>query len=265
MQLRINNLALNINDTGNPNGLPVILIHGFPFSGRMWEPQVAVLQEIYRVITYDIRGHGDSDVGDGHYSIEFFVDDLFGIMDELELSQAVIGGLSMGGYIALRAMEREPNRFKGLVLCDTRSEADANAVKINRANTIKAIKQNGVQVFAGDFVKKIFAKETFKSHPAVVYKIKKIIQSTSPESICSTLLALAARTDTTDVLGKINVPTLLVFGEFDDLTPPEIGEEIHQQITESEFHIVPRAAHISNMENPTFFNEALLGFLARIF
>src|SRR5512140_2859095 len=112
--------------------MPVVFIHGFPFNRKMWQPQVDRFKDDYTLLTYDIRGHGESDPGDGQYSIELFVDDLFALLDHLGFTQVVLVGLSMGGYIALRAAERDPRRFKGLALCDTKSEADANEAKIRR-------------------------------------------------------------------------------------------------------------------------------------
>src|SRR5258708_7647613 len=113
--------------------IPIVFLHGFPFSQAMWEPQVAVLSK-GQAVTYDIRGHGQAPVGDGLYTIELFVDDLIALLDERKIPKAILCGLSMGGYIALRAVERESHRVAGLVLADTRSEADPNEGKIKRAN-----------------------------------------------------------------------------------------------------------------------------------
>ena len=121
-------------ERGISDAAPIVLIHGFPFSHEMWEPQIEVLQKRFRVIAYDLRGHGKSGVGDGQYTLEFFVDDLLGLLGHLKIERAVLCGLSMGGYIALRAVERNPERVRSLILADTQSKADSNEAKLKRAS-----------------------------------------------------------------------------------------------------------------------------------
>jgi len=261
MEATINNITISYTETGDPSGTPVVLIHGFPFSQAMWKPQVEALSAKYRVITYDVRGHGESEVGDGQYMIEFFVDDFFGLLDHLNIEKAAVVGISMGGYIALRAIERNPERFRALVLCDTRSEADTNEVKLKRAASIKTVKAQGVKVFAEEFVRSVFAPQTFQTNPDAVNFIKDIIERNSPIGICGTLLALASRTDTTAVLPNITVPTLVLVGEQDTLTPPSAAQAMKEKIPNAELHIILNAAHISNLENLKVFNSVLLKFL----
>ncbi|HLA68684.1 MAG TPA: alpha/beta fold hydrolase [Bacteroidota bacterium] len=264
MKIKLNGISINYQERGLPQGLPIVFIHGFPFNNTMWAPQMMALPQEYRAISFDVRGHGESDVADGQYSIEFFADDLISLLDHLAIQRAVLCGLSMGGYIALRTIERHPDRIRALVLCDTRSEADANEGKVKRASQIKAVKSQGVKPFAESFVKAVFAPHTFVESPKTVAAIQSAIESTSPLSICGTLLALAARTDTTSVLAQITVPTLILVGEHDALTPPSAAQSMHSLIQGSQIHIVPHAAHMSNLENPSFFNEKLLAFLKNI-
>jgi 3-oxoadipate enol-lactonase len=244
--------------------MPVVFLHGFPFSHEVWKPQLAHLGKRYRAIAYDIRGHGHSYIGDGQYTIEGHVDDLIGLLDNLKIDKPVIVGLSMGGYIALRALERNPKRFRAAVLCDTRSEADGNEGKLKRVASIMAVKRDGSTAFADGFVKNVFAPETFEKNPQVVKEMHTIIRRTPEISIAGTQLALAARTDTTASLSSIKTPTLILVGEQDVLTPPSASQAMHERITGSEMHIIPRAAHLSNLENPEFFNEKLISFLDRV-
>lgn len=264
MRARINGLEMAYNIAGNPANLPVLFIHGFPFSQDTWKEQVNLLSDAYRVITYDVRGHGGSEVGDGQYTLEFFVDDFLGLLDHLKIEKAAVVGLSMGGYIALRAIERSPERFRALVLCDTRSEADTNEGKIKRSASIKSLKTEGVKKFAEGFVKAVFAPQTFETKPDTVRFIQEIIEKTSPAAIAGTLLALAARTETTQSLPNIKVPTLVLVGEHDTLTPPSAAEAMHAKIPDSELHVIPGAAHMSNLENPEEFNKHLLDFLSQL-
>jgi pimeloyl-ACP methyl ester carboxylesterase len=170
----------------------------------------------------------------------------------------------MGGYIALRAIERNPDRFSALVLCDTMSMADSNEAKIRRANSVKMIKKEGVGRFAEGFLKAVFAPRTFDEKPDVVDEIRKTVLSNYPLVICGTLLAMAGRTDTTEALSKISVSTLIMVGEHDAVTPPAAAKVMHDRIPNSKLHIIENAAHMSNLENPGRFNEHLAKFIDEI-
>jgi len=250
-------------DSGNKNGIPIIFIHGFPFDSTTWQEQVNILPSRFRAITYDVRGHGQSERGPLPYSLEFFVDDLFALIEKLELGKPILCGLSMGGYIALRAFERRPDLFKGLILCDTRSEADTNQAKINRANAIKTVQAQGSKKYAEDSIKNLFWEDNIKANIPAVNVIKETIIKTSPDALCATLMALAARTDTTEALTDIKIPVLIIVGEHDKLTPPIAAEALHENIQGSELVVIKNAGHLSNLENPGEFNAALLKFLDR--
>ncbi len=264
MEAFLNGTTINYNERGMPQGLPVVFIHGFPFSGEMWNPQISILPNNIYGITYDVRGHGQSDAGDGQFTIELFVDDLIAFLDHLSIRKAVLCGLSMGGYIALRAVERNPDRVCGLILCDTKSEPDTDTAKIKRSVTIHEVKTSGVRAFADEFVKAIFWEKTFEKNPSAIAFIKKIICENTSRGICGTLLALASRTDTTPALASINIPTCIIVGEFDTLTPTSNALSLHALISGSEMHILPHAAHMSNLENTQEFNELLTTFLKKL-
>lgn len=259
VEASINGTRIHYVDTGDPSARPIVLVHGFPFSHEMWSPQIASLEKELRVVAYDVRGHGRSDVGDGQYTLELFVDDLVGLLDHLKIQKAVLCGLSMGGYIVLRAIERNPERCLALVLCDTSSQADSNEAKLRRAASIKAIKREGVKPFADAFLESAFALKARNDKARLL--MEEIIESNSPSGICGTLLALAGRTDTTATLPTIKVPTLILVGELDRITPPALSQRMHDEIPSSELHIVANAGHLSNLENPAHFNECLLDFL----
>ena len=264
MKIKLNETTINYTERGLPQGIPVVFIHGFPLNHTMWEPQMKALPNHFRAITYDIRGHGDSDVGDGQYTIEFFVDDLLALLNHLVIDRAIICGLSMGGYIALRAYERFPERIKALVLCDTKSEADTNEAKLKRSAAVKVVKSSGTSAYAEEFAGAIFAPQTFQSHPGLVENVKKMIRANSPVGIAGAALALGCRTDTSAVLPLIKVPTLILVGEQDKLTPPAIAESMHKQIPRSELHVIPYAAHMSNLENAPAFDTYLIEFLNQV-
>lgn len=264
MLASINGINLYYNDIGKAESPPIVLIHGFPFSSKMWKGQTQMLQDIkknLRIITYDLRGHGQSDIGDGQYTIELFVDDLIALLDYLKISRTILCGFSMGGYIALRAIERNPDRFDALVLCDTMSAADSNEAKIRRANSIKLVKKEGVGRFAEGFLKAVFAPQTFDTEPGIIDETRRIVLSNSSLGVCGALLAMAGRTDTTDAISKISVPTLILVGEQDAVTPPSAAKSMNAKIPNSNLHLIENAGHMSNLENPIMFNEYLAKFL----
>lgn len=249
---------------GSTTELPVVLTHAFPLTHAMWRPQIAALETDYRVIAYDVRGFGKSDAGSGQYTMEFMVDDLLALLDRLQIERAVLVGLSMGGYITLRAAERWPDRVRALVLADTRSEADSNEAKIKRAAALKTVKEHGLGVFAENFLQTAFAPQTFAGNSALIEDARQLILRNSAAGICGGLLALATRTDTTAFLPHIKVPTLVLVGEHDALTPPAAARAMTEKIPGAQLHVVAGAAHLSNLENAPMFNKHLTEFLARL-
>lgn len=262
MYLSSNGTALYYIDVGQPSGPPIMLVHGFPLSHEMWANQIEVLKSAYRVVAFDLRGQGRSEVGDGQFTLEFLVDDLIALLDHLKMEKAVLCGLSMGGYVSLRAVERNTERVSGLVLCDTKPDADSNETKLARGASIRAIKRNGVGPYAETFLKGVLSPTSLKDR-SLVEAAAKIIRQNQALGLCGTLLALAGRTDTTSFLPKIKVPTLILVGEQDTITPPEHSRRMQSLVQNSELHIIPQAGHMSNMENPTTFNTHLLSFLQK--
>lgn len=261
MQKIIGNLA--VHTYGNKSKQPIVFIHGFPFDSWMWHKQVEQLQKNYYCITYDVRGLGDSYVGDGQYTMEAYVADLFSIIEALELKEPVLCGLSMGGYIALRAVELKQKLFRGLILCDTKSEADDDAGKLNRSVKINQINTEGLEKFIDEFMPVAFADETPKEQKKLFIETSDRAKNNNPIGVKGALIALLSRTDTTPSLSKITIPTLVISGSFDKITPPVIMRKMADQIKDSEFAIAPRAGHMSPLENPDFVNDIIEGFMKR--
>jgi len=260
MRITVNGLKVYYVIAGAVSRPAIVLIHGFPMGSEMWQSQIHALKRNYRVLAYDLRGQGRSETGDGQFTVESLVDDLIALLDELRIERAILSGLSMGGYVALRAIERYTDRVKGLILCDTRSEADSNEGKLARASTIKAIKKDGVRRFATSFLRDALSPSGF-SDVRLVRAASRIICKNRPLGLCGTLLAVAARTDTSGFLPKIEVPTLILVGEQDRITPPDLSGRMHAAIQCSELHTISHAGHLSNLENPSDFNRRLLEFL----
>jgi 3-oxoadipate enol-lactonase len=261
MKIELNGALINVVHLGDSSAMPVIFVHGFPFSHAMWHNQLPLVAKEFHTVAYDVRGLGESSPGNGIFTLEGHVDDLIALMNYLQIERAAIVGLSMGGYIALRALERNPERFSSAVLCDTRSEADTNEGRLNRAKSIQEIIQQGSAAFAEEFLKKIFAPESFQRVPEEVALIRDIITCTPPRAIAGMQLALAARTDTTASLGALRIPTLILVGEHDAITPPAAARALQERIAGSTLYIVPDAGHMSPMENPGAVNSQVMQFL----
>jgi pimeloyl-ACP methyl ester carboxylesterase len=252
-----------VNISGSKENQPVMFIHGFPLDRSMWDSQISFLRKNYYCITYDVRGLGSSYVGDGQYTMEAYVNDLFSIIGELNIEKPVLCGLSMGGYIALRAVEKSQRTFKGLILCNTKSIADDNKGKLVRAEKINKINTDGLDSFIDDFVPDCFAKESLKDFKEIVDSTVEKAKQNNPLGIKGALIAMLSRTDTTESLSKIQIPTLVIAGSFDKLTPPEDMRKIADNLKNSEFAIVPRAGHLTPLENPGMVNDLINGFLKR--
>lgn len=265
IKLIVNNLAISYTDLGEDDAPVIIFIHGFPLNKSSWNQQLNVLKENYRVIAYDVRGHGESESGTSTFSIERFVSDLLYFMDALKIDKASICGLSMGGYIALNAIVNNPNRFESLVLSDTHCIGDMKKTIEKRINSIQTIGKNGVKKYAEESLKNLFAPASFTTKASEITAVKEMIETTSEESLIKTLLALAIREETCSLVHYINVPTLILVGEHDIITPPEVAAFMHEKITNSKLHIIADAGHLSNLENSTEYNNQLIKFFATVY
>lgn len=261
MKETINGLSVFLE--GNSKNKSIIFLHGFPYDHTMWKSQIDKFGEKYFCVTYDIRGLGESPVGDGQYTMESFVDDLESIIEELKLDKPVLCGLSMGGYISFRALERMENKFSAVILCDTRSEADNNEGKLKRAAAIKRINTEGLIPFTKDFVTNCFGYH-YKQNNKEDFE-KRIAKSSSfnPNGVKGSLLAMLGRNDTTEYLSKIKIPVLVICGEFDALTPPAVMKPLAEKINGAEFVVIKNSGHMSPIENPAEVNMSITNFLLK--
>jgi pimeloyl-ACP methyl ester carboxylesterase len=257
---RINNFNLSYDDVGDGN-VPIIFLHGFPFDKTMWHLQLDSLQTLYRLITVDLRGFGKSNDEETALSIDLFADDLIKFMDNLSIDKAVICGLSMGGYIALNAANRFPDRFEALILCDTQCNADTEEIKQKRYEAIEDIKINGAAGFNEGFIKKVFSKDAIKNKKKLVAQLKTVAFSNSFQTICRGLVAIAERRDSCSGLSKIAIPTLIICGSEDEVTPLLQSEYLQANIKGSILKVINHAGHVSNLEQPGEFNKTLADFL----
>lgn len=243
------------------NGRPVVLLHAFPLSRGMWRQQHEGLSGHCRLITPDLPGFGDSPVPHDSPSIEGMADAVVATLDSLSLTAVVLGGLSMGGYVAMAFARKYPQRLAGLILADTRSEADDDAARANRDRLIALVQQNPVSTLVEQMLPKLLGATTQDSRPEVVAVVRRLAALQSPAGIIAALAALRDRPDATTVLPTIKVPTLILVGDQDQITPLEMADRMAAAIPGSRRVLLPNAGHLSNMEQPTLFNDALREFL----
>jgi 3-oxoadipate enol-lactonase len=246
-------------------GEPVLLlVHGFPLQARMWEPQIQAFSGGHRIVIPDLYGFGDSEVPSDRsdYSVDAYADQVAGVAAELGLGRVVLAGVSMGGYIALALARRHPGLLAGLVLADTRAEPDSDEARQRRSDQ---------QVFlggAGDLdtlVDGLLDTMVGKRSPRrseVLEQARAWMLGTAREGWIGALEAMKQRPDSRPGLAAIDVPTLVVVGEDDELTPPAAAEALVGGIPGARLVVVPATGHLSNLENPDAFNRALADFLA---
>lgn len=243
----------------------VVYIHGFPFTSELWIKQLEGLPQNVNGIAYDIRGFGGSTTNHEFLSIDLFARDLLNLIKKLCHGPVILCGVSMGGYIALRAMEIGANDIHGLILSDTHAMADTNESKINRFNSIDLIQREGLGVFAGNFIKKLFSAATIGKKNGISSNIFTMIVRNSADIVCATQLALAARTDTSTRLNQIGIPVLLLRGKDDELTSSEQMEALQLALPEAELHVLDGAGHLPNYELPDAFNAITNLFISKHF
>ncbi len=262
--ITLNDLFISYTDEGNESNAAVVFIHGFPLDKSMWKGQTEALRNKYRVITYDVRGYGDSEAGTEELTIDLLAADLKRLLNLLNLPKVILCGFSMGGYIALRAAEKFPENFDALILCDTQCAADTVEAKEKRMKSINAIRNDGLEMYADQVITGFFSSNSVAKKSKKIIEVRRIIENNSTEVMCNTLQALADRTETCSNLNKIEIPVLILVGNEDTITPPAVAELMQSKIIGSTLHRLENAAHLSNLDNPVDFNKHLTDFLVLV-
>jgi pimeloyl-ACP methyl ester carboxylesterase len=244
-------------------GPALLLLHAFPLGLSMWDAQAEALCSTHRVVRFDARGFGGSDPGRGPLTMERIADDGALLLDHLGIEKAVVGGCSMGGYAALAFVRRHPQRLAGLVLQDTRAGADTAEAKANRATLAAKVLGEGASAAVEAFLPKLVGETTRHERPGVLAGLQERILATAPQGIANALHGLAARADSRETLPTITVPTLVLVGAEDLLTPPSEAATMAAAIPRARLDVIPGAGHLANLENPAAVNAALRAFLAR--
>ena len=252
--------GISVNDHGG-NGEPLIFIHAYPLCSRMWDKQVAFFKDKFRVITYDIRGLGYSNELDSYlFTMEDLVDDLENILDHMKLDKVNACGLSVGGYILLRSAERMPERFTSLILADTKAESDDHDSLLNRSAGIKKIRSGMKDEFNDAMLAKLISSEGYENSE-LRNSIKEMMGWMDVNGMCSVLIAIATRTNLIYRIKNVVIPSLVIVGKEDVLTPVINSFYLKENLINSRYHLIKNAGHISNMEKPEEFNKVLDEFL----
>jgi pimeloyl-ACP methyl ester carboxylesterase len=242
----------------------LVLIHAFPLDARMWDPQRSLSNAGWRVITPQLRGFGEHPAADdpAARSMEDYAADIVDLLDALGIDMAVIGGLSLGGYVTFAVFRRAPGRFSAMVLADTRPQADTPEGLEGRKRMIQLVETGGARAVADEMMPKLVGETTRREHPEIVERVRAQILSSPTAAIDGAIRAMMSRPDSTPLLGAIHCPTLVIVGEQDVITPPDISRAMQQSVPGAELAVIRDAGHLSNLEQPGPFNAALAGFLA---
>jgi pimeloyl-ACP methyl ester carboxylesterase len=243
-------------------GKPVVLLHAFPLCRAMWRPQIEALKSTCRLILPDLPGFGDSPLLDGTPSVEAMADAVAGLLQERNIREPVIlGGVSMGGYVAFAFARKYADRLRGLILADTRAEPDDDTAKANRDKLIGFAATNPASAVVEQMLPRLLGARTLKESPAVVEEVRRLGSAQRPAALMAALQALRNRPDSTPTLSQFRVPALVLVGQEDVLTPPALAEGMAARIGNARLVVVEGAGHLANLEQPAAFNESVKAFV----
>jgi 3-oxoadipate enol-lactonase len=245
-------------------GPPAVLLHPFPANHEFWLPVAEALATRYRVILPDLRGHGDSGIGEGAATMEKHAADFAKVMDAAEVARAPMIGVSIGGYALFELWRRQPGRISALGFFNTKAPADSTEARAARLQAAEDVLQRGTEAFLETMIPKLLGKSTRETRPDLVDGALRIMRKTSPQAIAKLQQGMAERPDSVATLKTIRVPTLIVTGDEDQLTGVSEAQLMHQHIGGSELRVIPKAGHYVVWEQPAEAVKVLRQFLDRL-
>jgi pimeloyl-ACP methyl ester carboxylesterase len=246
----------------------VLLLHAFPLAAEMWAPQLAAVPSGWRFVAPDLRGFGASapDAGEERaWSMDDYARDAIALLDHLDVREPVVCGLSMGGYAAFALLRLAPARVRGLVLADTRPDPDSPDGRAAREQALLTVERDGVRALAEGMLARLLGRTSITTRPRVVEAVRGLAGAQSPEAVAPALHRLMTRPDSTPLLASLTCPTLIVAGEEDEITGPDVARQMHGQVADAGLALIGHAGHLSSLEQPEAFNEALDRFLSERF
>lgn len=261
----VDSLDIGYDDVGSArvSTTPILFVHAFPLNRTMWAPQVSALVERSRCIAPDLRGFGDSSVRPP-YSMDQYADDIVHLLDQLHIDKVTVVGLSMGGYVTFALWRRHKRRIRAMVLADTRATADTEEARAKRRRLIDVARSEGATAVANLQIPALVGKTTREKSPDTYDAVHRMIAQSNVDGIVGALEAMMARPDSTATLGTIDVPTLIIVGGEDVVTPPDEARSMHERIPGSRLEIIEHAGHLANLERPAAFNHLLTEFLVAL-
>jgi 3-oxoadipate enol-lactonase len=270
---------LDVSGPGKPgfHDRVLLLLHAFPLSAEMWTPQLAAVPTGWRFVAPDLRGFGESspdisgtDVESGFsriphphaFSIDDYARDAVALLDHLGVREAVVCGLSMGGYAAFALYRLAPERVRGLVLADTRPDPDSAAARAGRERALETVERQGVAALAEGMLPRLLGRTSVETRPAVVESVRRLAAAQPPRGVTPAIVRLMTRPDSTPTLAAVTCATLVIVGEEDEITGPDVARQMHGAVAGASLALIGRAGHLSNLEQPEAFNESLDRFLA---
>jgi pimeloyl-ACP methyl ester carboxylesterase len=241
--------------------MPLVLLHAFPLSSAMWLAQREALASECRVITPDLRGFGGSRLGEEDPSVDAMADDVARLLDDEGVDRAVVGGLSMGGYVTMALCRRHPDRLMGAIFADTKASADTEAARANRERIAAAVLNGGAGVLLEDVLPTLIGTTTKQRRGMVVGRVRGLVQAAPPGAVAWAQRAMAGRTDSFETLRALDVPVLVVVGDEDELSPPSDAEAMAQAVPEAKLAVIEKAGHLSAIEQPEAFNAVVAEFV----
>lgn len=243
-------------------GWPLILLHAFPLNADMWRPQLDRVPDGWRFVAPDLRGFGPvAFAPTAPPTLEQMATDVTALMDELAIDRAGVGGLSMGGYLSMALVRVAPERVTTLVLANTRAQPDTPQGRQGRDTMIGVVRRSGLSAIADQMIPKLLGETSQRARPHLPPMLRRMIEINSPEGIAGALQAMKERPDSTPVLSRFGAPALVIAGEEDTLIPVGDSEAMHGLMPRSHLVVLPTAGHVSNLEVPDDFSEALGNFL----
>ncbi|WP_224362255.1 alpha/beta fold hydrolase [Hyalangium versicolor] len=258
LTVTVDGIPLHYRDVGQ--GLPVLLLHAFPLNGSAFDAQVKALSGRYRFILPDVRGFGQSKLGEGPTEMGRIARDALALLDALKIDSAVVGGVSMGGYASMALLREDAGRVRGLVLVDTQATPDDEAGRARREATAKEALEKGVEPLVQAQLPKLVANP---DSPAG-REVAAMMRAAAPQAVAAAQRGMALRADSKDILARYAGPALVVVGEHDAITPLEKAKQMADLISGARLELIPGAGHLSNQEQPERFNPVLDSFLASI-
>lgn len=258
-QVTLDGRIIHYEDVGT--GAPVLLLHGFPFTSESFWPQLEAPPAGCRLIVPDHRGFGRSSLGVGPSTMEAMADDALNLLDLLGLKQVVVGGVSMGGYVALALARLDPSRLRGLVLIDTQAGPDDAAGKEKREKVAKDVEANGVGTLVDDMLPKLLHPKT---SPDVRTRLDALMRRATPAGVAAAARGMAERSDSKELLARYSGPCLVMSGDTDPIIPVQKAKEMAALVKDSQLDVIADAAHLPNLDQPKRFNEGLAKFVSTL-